>query len=893
MRENPRKCCRILAQLLYLQNDTKNLSNQLTLLEATDLFFASTKLFVDVEDASLRRLLYLFIKEIQPLCDPSDVIIVTSCLTKDMTCDVGLYRANAIRVLVHIIDSSFLGSIERYIKQAILDNDQYVSNSALVSASHLFSQSNENATIVRKWVGEVQEMLIQRSKGKSGNDMVQSNAMRLLCLMKSHDRLGMAKLLQQFSGYAGSNIRSSLAIVIVIRLAGKLLIEEVASYGNSGGDISSVSSLSKLCFDFLESSLEHSDNMISYEAARTICLIPNIGAHELSRSMECFRGMLFSEKSAVRYASIKTFSTVNQPRAVALCNEGLEACVADENKQIATLAVSTLLKSGNEPTIDKVLGILPSLMSAIEDEQKVEILGSLEHICLLYPAKHRAIVGFLSIVLREEGGYEFKQSIVNSVVSLIKKAPETAESSLLILCEFIDDCEYSTLSTHTMHIIAQIGPKTRAPARCIPFIYNRVILENAIVRSAAISVLSKFASQCPSLRSSIFGLLKHSLNDEDDEVRDRASIAVNVLKEAMELNPYVAPALEDYNEVVDEPVEGDLAALVFLNRMPISFKNLEHSIKAYTSTPGLMESEEGLTFNSLPIIEDSHEDERNTDDKLSTSLGDKLAETKIRDPTAIYAIPELASFGRIFRSSAPTELSEEETEYVVRCIKHVMPEHVILQFIIQNTVEDQRLVYCTVAIEGDSQCFEVAGEVAAESIKYGETANAFTVVTRNPDEPLAPCNFECALHFGVIQVDPNSGEDESDALDEEYPLENLVLSPSDFMAKVAVHDFRASWNSTSDTNEALEKYTLQLKSMSEAVSSVTDTLGMCPCDGTGQAPKSGAKPHMLHLSGKYVGGHEVLARAQLTAKKKEGIMLKISIRSDDKTISDAIMSCIN
>ena len=54
-----------------------------------------------------------------------------------MTCDVGLYRANAIRVLVHIIDSSFLGSIERYIKQAILDNDYYVSNSALVSASHL------------------------------------------------------------------------------------------------------------------------------------------------------------------------------------------------------------------------------------------------------------------------------------------------------------------------------------------------------------------------------------------------------------------------------------------------------------------------------------------------------------------------------------------------------------------------------------------------------------------------------------------------------------------------------------------------------------------------------------------------------------------------------------
>lgn len=877
---------------MYLQNDAKNPSNQLTLTEATDLFFASTKLFVDVEDASLRRLVYLFIKEIQPLCDPSDVIIVTSCLTKDMTCDVGLYRANAIRVLVHIIDSSFLGSIERYIKQAILDNDYYVANSALVSASHLFSQSTENATIVRKWVGEVQEMLIQRSKGKSEYNMVQSNAMRLLCQMKSHDRLGMAKLLQQFSGYAGSNIRSPLAIVIVIRLAGKLLIEEVANYGNSGGDIRSVSSLSKLCFDFLESSLEHSDNMISYEAARVICLIPNIGTHELSRSMECFRGMLFSEKPSVRYAAIKTLCTVDKPRAVALCNEGLEACVADENKQIATLAVSTLLKSGNEATIDKVLGILPSLMSAIEDEQKISILDSLEHICLLYPSKHRAIVGFLSIVLREEGGFDFKLSIVNSIVSLIRKVPETAESSLLILCEFIDDCEYSTLSTHTMHIIAQIGPKTRSPARYIPFIYNRVILENATVRSAAISVLSKFAAHCPSLRSSILGLLKHSLNDEDDEVRDRASIAVNVLKEAMELNPYIAPDLEDYNEVVDEPVEGDVAALVFLQHMPMNFKRLESSIKSYTSTPGLMESDEQLTFSSLPIIEDSQEDNGNIDDTL-LSLGNKLTETKIHDPAAaVYAIPELASFGRVFRSSTPTELSEEETEYVVRCIKHVMPEHIILQFIIQNTVEDQRLVNCTVAIEGDSQCFEVAGEVAAESIKYGETANAFTVVTRNPDEPLAPCNFECALHFGVIQVDPNSGEDESDALDEEYPLEELELSTSDFMAKVAVPNFRASWNGTNDTNEALGKFTLQLKSMAEAVSSVIKLLGMVACDGTGQPPKSDNKPRMLHLSGQFVGGHEVLARAQLTTRK-DGVMLKVAIRSDDKSVSDSVMSCIN
>jgi len=150
VREQPRKCRKVLCQILYLQNDQRSdrntPSSRLTKTEATDLFFASTKLFVCTEDAPLRRLVYLFIKEIQPLCDPSDVIIVTSCLTRDMTSSVGLYRANAIRVLVNVIDSAMLGSIERYIKQAIVDNDTRVRNAALVAASHLFSQSSDNAT---------------------------------------------------------------------------------------------------------------------------------------------------------------------------------------------------------------------------------------------------------------------------------------------------------------------------------------------------------------------------------------------------------------------------------------------------------------------------------------------------------------------------------------------------------------------------------------------------------------------------------------------------------------------------------------------------------------------------------------------------------------------------
>lgn len=59
-------------------------------------------------------------------------------------------------------------------------------------------------------------------------------------------------------------------------------------------------------------------------------------------------------------------------------------------------------------------------------------------------------------------------------------------------------------------------------------------------------------------------------------------------------------------------------------------------------------------------------------------------------------MPELASLGRVFRSATPVELTESETEYVVRCVKHIMDGYVVLDFTISNTIEEQVLYsYCS------------------------------------------------------------------------------------------------------------------------------------------------------------------------------------------------------
>lgn len=162
VRENPRKCCTVIAQLLHLTNTGQYLNSS----EATDVFFGVTKLFMS-DDASLRRMVYLFIKDVAETCNPDDVIIVTSSLTKDMTCDVDLYRANALRVLARIVDAAMLGAIERYVKQAVVDSSGQVSSAALVSATHLFERNPESAAIVKRWISETTEATI------SPNEMVQ------------------------------------------------------------------------------------------------------------------------------------------------------------------------------------------------------------------------------------------------------------------------------------------------------------------------------------------------------------------------------------------------------------------------------------------------------------------------------------------------------------------------------------------------------------------------------------------------------------------------------------------------------------------------------------------------------------------------------------------------
>lgn len=81
------------------------------------------------------------------------------------------------------------------------------------------------------------------------------------------------------------------------------------------------------------------------------------------------------------------------------------------------------------------------------------------------------------------------------------------------------------------------GPKTSHPTKYIRYIYNRVVLENAIVRAAAVTALAKFGvgQEDPEVKSSVHVLLSRCLDDTDDEVRDRAALNLRLMTEEDEM----------------------------------------------------------------------------------------------------------------------------------------------------------------------------------------------------------------------------------------------------------------------------------------------------------------------------------------------------------------------
>ena len=97
-------------------------------------------------------------------------------------------------------------------------------------------------------------------------------------------------------------------------------------------------------------------------------------------------------------------------------------------------------------------------------------------------------MSFLAGALRE--GEAFKCSIVDVLCDIVLTVPESHETGVAHLCEFIEYCEFPPLTIKVMHLLASLASSLSRPDQVVRFIYNRVLPESSIVRAAAVESLS-------------------------------------------------------------------------------------------------------------------------------------------------------------------------------------------------------------------------------------------------------------------------------------------------------------------------------------------------------------------------------------------------------------------
>ena len=866
---NPAKCAQVLTKLLYLLSQGESLSSE----EATEVFFAVTKLFQS-PDPHLRRLIYLMIKELRVESDSS--LIVVSCLSKDMVSKMDLFRANSIRVLASIMDASMVQQMERFLKQAIVDKNPFIMASALCAGQHIFVTSPD---VVKRWVNEIQEALTNRSK------MVQYHALALLYRIRAGDKLALSKIVTSLARHTPSIQQSPMAQLLHIRIITSLLLTTPPAQGSAN------SAIHAELLKYLTDCLHAKHYVVMYEAARSMVKLDHLlSAQQLVPAISVIQEMLTSAIPAHRFAAVKTLSevVVKYPLLVSPCLVDLEHCINDPNRTIATLAITTLLKTGAESNVDRLMKSISGFMADISDEFKIVLVDAIRSLCLKFPHKFPSLLNFLASSLREEGGYKYKKAIVDSMLAMIEQIKEANELGLECFCEFIEDCEFPELSVRILHVLGERGPMTSNPAKYIRFIFNRVILETASVRCAAVSSLAKFGSNVPALTENIIVLLNRCLTDNDDEVRDRAIFYVAMLAK-----------------------EHGLAKSVINQKQPAPLYQMEGSLLAYLQRPHPT-TPFNLQKDLITVGEDPDKlDERtaagSTNPSAASSPALSSAATPAGGPSAISngepvnphldllrSIPELASLGPIFKSCPPASLTEAESEYVVSCIKHILPHHVVFQFNVTNMMEQQQLEQVTVEMECDNGEWEEELSIPEPTLQYS-IQGVTLVVFKRADDAYVSGSMACTLHFKVKEVDDGEVVDaDGEGVSDEYQLEEIEVTESDFMRSgpnMGLVEFKRQWEELGEGVEVIKKYSLGLDNLQSAVTAVLDLLGMQACENSGVVAE-GARSHAVNLTGQWFGGVAVLARAGFMLDAKHGVTLKIAVRSNNPRVNQMLTNAI-
>ena len=129
------------------------------------------------------------------------------------------------------------------------------------------------------------------------------------------------------------------------------------------------------------------------------------------------------------------------------------------------------------------------------------------------------------------------------------------------------------------------------------------------------------------------------------------------------------------------------------------------------------------------------------------------------------------------RRSEPIDVSEHDSECDVHYIRHICDSHVVLQFVVKNRVEGQRMANVMVKLLVENDSYELVDEIPLQALPYNSTGSCYVVLKTFQTVGTISTSFSCELQFETLRKEGQVGAPR--IYSDSVSLNNIELSTSD------------------------------------------------------------------------------------------------------------------
>ena len=874
------QCIEILINLIYLLNKGEKFSEK----EKESIFFSATKLLHNANPI-LRRIIFLFVKHLNWW---QSSFILTGSLITELNGDDDLIKPNCFRLLGQITDASSVNVVERLLKEAINNENHEVASSALCCTLFM---SLKGFGIAKSWINEISEKL---NSSLSEENLLTFHTLLLLKEIKKNDKLFLIKIFSRIAETSGSRShRSQFAICQLIRYVTDLLLKT---------DLEE--STKKTFHIFLQMSLYRLEESIKIEAARSIMIIPNISASIRQETIATLCELISSSNKIVRFAALKTLDKhidgFAQNVAVDIFLE-LEKIIEDSgtNSSIKSYAFSIFLKISkglSDYRLEKMFKTFIEQYTKFKEDFKKKLINISKNISRENPTKNKLYYDFFCSVFKLDAGPQTKLEILDALIWFIYNDKDLKLQTIFFLAESLFECQYDVLKIRIINLLGKECELVNNKSKLVRYIYNQLLLEFPAVRASAISALGEIGFKENNLRDIIISLIENCLNDDDNEVRERAFMISKALKavkgkkkEDEQLINFVFPQKVKNPSPVEE-LNIDLIQLVLNSEK----ENLLKSDDICQELVSILNDTEKI---SEILIKDK-EELKKKEKKEKKRLGLDISERKKSEDdyattmfTKIYGPPKVITPYK--------KLTDQSAEYLTKYRKIVHDKIVVMDFEITNTIEfqiinDVSLDMQMLNYEGfDLDKTEI---IPIKSLKTNESGHLYFKLLKNKDSIYSNCSFNCTLKFDLQELDVK-GNPHGIPVKETYKLDKPVeVCYADYYiknSKVNLENFAEFWKQAekSGYEKAVEKMVLNYNNGKNAGKIFSETIGFEPLNDLEKIDNSAKKFEFAYAYKNYFE-NLIFIKFTVIFNAQNECFGQIIILSQDASVPEMILSKI-